>query len=186
MKGKTVMNGKERAESLRHCKWVNEVVEDAPWIIDEEFLQKHRIDYVAHDEAPYQSAGVEDVYAFVKKKNMFKATQRTEGIIGYKNSVREFNHHIIGISTSDLITRIVRDYDQYVRRNMDRGVTAKELNVGFIKEKEIQVKKQVEIIKDQIKQGEELIKQNWQESAEESMDYVRGFLALFGGGKVSQ
>ena len=46
LKGKTVMNEKERYESLRHCKWVDEVIEDAPWVIDEEFMQKHKVSCV--------------------------------------------------------------------------------------------------------------------------------------------
>ena len=40
----------ERCELVRHCRWVDEVVEDAPWRIDEAFLSAHRIDYVAIDE----------------------------------------------------------------------------------------------------------------------------------------
>jgi hypothetical protein len=32
----------KRYEALRHCKWVDEVVEDAPWVVTEEFLRKHQ------------------------------------------------------------------------------------------------------------------------------------------------
>ena len=75
-----------------------------------------QIDFVAHDDLPYKSAGADDIYKEVKAMGKFVATQRTEGI-----------------STSDLIARVVKDYDVYVRRNLARGYTAKELNVSFIK-----------------------------------------------------
>jgi choline-phosphate cytidylyltransferase len=65
-KFKSVMDHAERCESIRHCRWVDEVLPDVPWVIDATFLAKYHIDYVAHDEVPYVSAGYEDVYAFVK------------------------------------------------------------------------------------------------------------------------
>jgi glycerol-3-phosphate cytidylyltransferase-like family protein len=49
---------------------VDEVVQDAPWVIDSEFMEKWEIDYVAHDEDPYASAGHDDVYAVVKNQGM--------------------------------------------------------------------------------------------------------------------
>ncbi|KAA3474684.1 choline-phosphate cytidylyltransferase 1-like isoform X1 [Gossypium australe] len=51
-KGKTVMNEAERYESLLHCRWVDEVIPDAPWVINQEFLDAYNIDYVAHDSLP--------------------------------------------------------------------------------------------------------------------------------------
>ncbi|KAJ1674866.1 choline-phosphate cytidylyltransferase [Spiromyces aspiralis] len=129
-KGKTVLTEEERYDSLRHCRWVDEVIRDAPWVVTQEFLDRHRIDYVCHDDLPYASKGVEDVYAFVKNQGRFLPTQRTEGI-----------------STSDLITRIISDYDAYLRRNLARGMSAKDLNISFLKEKEMVFQNQMANLK---------------------------------------
>lgn len=60
------MTHKERCEAVSHCRWVDEVVSEAPWEVTQEFLDKWEIDFVAHDEEPYKSVGKEDVYKFVK------------------------------------------------------------------------------------------------------------------------
>lgn len=81
-KGLTVLSAKERAESVRHCRWVDEVVEDCPWVITDApgFLEKHKIDYVAHDDIPYGADEGDDIYAPIKKQGKFLVTQRTEGV----------------------------------------------------------------------------------------------------------
>ena len=89
-KGLTVLSGAERAETVRHCKWVDEVIEDCPWIVDPEFLEEHKIDYVAHDDLPYGAAEGDDIYAPIKEAGKFLVTQRTEGV-----------------STTGIITRLV-------------------------------------------------------------------------------
>ena len=57
---------------------------DAPWTLDNKFLELHEIDFVAHDDSPY-TIGIsqDDVNKFVKKRGMFVATQRTEVGIGW-------------------------------------------------------------------------------------------------------
>ncbi|GAA5810959.1 hypothetical protein MFLAVUS_004387 [Mucor flavus] len=159
-KGKTVMTDLERYEAVRHCKWVDEVVQDAPWFVDQEFLDSHNIDYVAHDAEPYQSKESGDVYAFVKDQGRFFPTERTDGI-----------------STSDLITRIVRDYDAYLRRNLERGVTAKELNISFLKERKIKTKKSIQDLRRTIKTAINDSMLLWEDKSHE---FIRGFSGVFG------
>ncbi|KAI9061246.1 Nucleotidylyl transferase [Trametes sanguinea] len=89
----TIMSHSERCEAVRHCRWIDEVIPDAPWVIDAAFIEKHQIDYVAHDEDPYASSGHDDVYAYVKSQGKFLPTRRTPGV-----------------STSDLLERIVSGY----------------------------------------------------------------------------
>ncbi|KAB0339856.1 hypothetical protein FD755_024847, partial [Muntiacus reevesi] len=96
---------------------------------------------------------------FSIRTGMFVPTQRTEGI-----------------STSDIITRIVRDYDVYARRNLQRGYTAKELNVSFINEKKYRFQNQEDKMKEKVKNSHDLI-QKWEEK---SREFIGNFLELFG------
>ncbi|KAJ9705914.1 hypothetical protein PVL29_003837 [Vitis rotundifolia] len=174
-KGKTVMNEGERYESLRHCKWVDEVIPDAPWVLTQEFLDKHKIDYVAHDSLPYADASGagNDVYEFVKSIGKFKETKRTDGI-----------------STSDIIMRIVKDYNQYVMRNLDRGYTRKDLGVSYVKEKRLRVNMRLKKLQEKVKEQQEKVEQKIQtvaktagmhrnEWVENADRWVAGFLEMF-------
>ncbi|SAL97362.1 hypothetical protein [Absidia glauca] len=159
-KGKTVMTDTERYEALRHIKWVDEVIEDAPWTITQAFIDQHQIDYVAHDAEPYGSSDSGDVYSFVKTQGKFLPTQRTDGI-----------------STSDLITRIVRDYDAYLRRNLERGVSAKDLNISFLKEQEIKTKSSISHLRKLITDLVVDHLDNWESQHHQ---LIMGFAARFG------
>lgn len=127
-KGVPVMNENERYESLKHCKWVDEIVENAPWTITPDFIEKHKIDYVAHDAIPYfdksgNSENNDDCYGWLKKAGLFKETERTQDI-----------------STSDLILRILKNYNQFVLRNLARGYTRNDMNLSLLREKQIKLK----------------------------------------------
>lgn len=115
-KGKTIMKDYERYESVRHCKWADEVVENAPWVPTVEFLDKIGCHYLAHDPEPYPMGDNPDVYGDIKKAGRFVATQRTEGI-----------------STTDIMLRIIRDFDVYVERNIKKGASPEELNISVNK-----------------------------------------------------
>lgn len=79
LKGRTVMTDAERFEAIRHCRYVDEIIRDAPWKITDEFMEEHKIDFVAQDSTPYVSDDCDDVYKEIKEKGYFVATERTEG-----------------------------------------------------------------------------------------------------------
>ncbi|KAF2461501.1 hypothetical protein BDY21DRAFT_88260 [Lineolata rhizophorae] len=153
-KGLTVLSAKERAESVRHCKWVDEVVEDCPWIIADapEFMEKYKIDYVAHDDIPYGADEGDDIYSPIKKQGKFLVTQRTEGV-----------------STTGIITKIVRDYEKYISRQLKRGTPRQELNVSWLKKNELEIKRTMGELRDNIRT-------NWTTTGQEIGRDLRQFL----------
>lgn len=36
-----------------YYRWVDEVIPDAPWVVNQEFVDKHNIDFIAHDSLPW-------------------------------------------------------------------------------------------------------------------------------------
>ncbi|EEH36050.2 cholinephosphate cytidylyltransferase [Paracoccidioides lutzii Pb01] len=152
-KGLTVLTGTERSETVRHCRWVDEVIPDCPWIVTPEFLEKHQIDYVAHDDLPYGAAEGDDIYAPIKAQGKFLVTQRTEGV-----------------STTGIITHIVRDYEKYITRQLKRGTSRQELNVSWLKKNELEIKRHVAELRDSIKN-------NWSVTGQELGKELRQFWA---------
>lgn len=126
-KGKTVIPAKDRCEMVRQCRYVDEVIEDCPWVIDAQFVRSNRIDWVVHDDAPYtMGAGADgagagadggrggDVYAYVKRAGIFKHADRTDGV-----------------SSTDIISRIIKNYNHYLVRNLKRGMSRKDLDLSW-------------------------------------------------------
>jgi len=150
-KGLTVLSGAERAETIRHCKWVDEVIPNCPWVLTTKFLDENKIDYVAHDDLPYGADEGDDIYKPIKEQGKFLVTQRTDGV-----------------STTGIITKIVRDYEKYISRQLKRGTSRQELNISWLKKNEIDLKRHVNELRDQIRS-------NWQLAGLEVSKDVRTF-----------
>ena len=77
-------------------------------------MKKINCDFTAHDAIPYGSSDSDDVYRPLKEEGYFIPTLRSEGI-----------------STSDIINRILKDRDEYILRNLKKGNTADDLNLDL-------------------------------------------------------
>lgn len=65
-------------------KWVDEVIDNAPYAITEEFMNRlfneHKIDYIIHGDDPCLLPDGTDAYALAKKAGHYKQIKRTEGV----------------------------------------------------------------------------------------------------------
>ena len=104
-KGPTVMTYEERVKNISTCKYVDEQLHNVPWVITEEFMINNNIDYIAREGTPYISND-QDIYSVPKKLGKFLP------IIDYSSE----------ISTSELINRILKNYDTYYERNKKRNL----------------------------------------------------------------
>lgn len=89
-KGPPVFTQEERYRMIRAIKWVDEVVEDAPYVTKVETLDKYNCAFCVHGDDISLSADGKDTYALVKAAGRYKECKRT-----------------VGISTTDLVGRML-------------------------------------------------------------------------------
>lgn len=79
-KGPPVFTEEERYKMVRGIKWVDEVVEGAPYVTTLETLDKYNCDFSVHGDDITTTADGVDTYQIVKDADRYKEVSRTEGI----------------------------------------------------------------------------------------------------------
>ena len=81
--GTPLMNDEERLTMVKGCKFVDEVLPECPYIMNQEYLdfviRKYKIDFVVHGDDPCIVDG-KDVYATAKEDGKFRTIPRTHGV----------------------------------------------------------------------------------------------------------
>ncbi|XP_077220376.1 choline-phosphate cytidylyltransferase 1-like isoform X2 [Tasmannia lanceolata] len=128
-----------------------------------------RYESLRHCRYADASGAGKDVYEFVKAAGKFMETKRTDGI-----------------STSDIIMRILKDYNQYVMRNLARGYTRNDLGVSYVKEKRLRVNMGLKKLRERVKEQQEKVGEKLKSASSrrdvwvENVDrLVAGFLEMF-------
>ncbi|KAI8877743.1 Nucleotidylyl transferase [Backusella circina FSU 941] len=79
-KGPTVMKEEERYAAVAACKWVDQVVPNAPYNTTVEILKEHNIDFCVHGDDITTMADGTDCYQAVKDAGLYRECKRTEGV----------------------------------------------------------------------------------------------------------
>ncbi|GFS03423.1 ethanolamine-phosphate cytidylyltransferase [Elysia marginata] len=101
-KGPPVYSEEERYKMVRAIKWVDEVVEDAPYVTALETLDRNNCDFCVHGDDITTTADGQDTYHLVKAANRYKECKRTAGV-----------------STTDLVGRMLLVTKSHHQRDED-------------------------------------------------------------------
>ena len=78
-KRSTILNMRERIASVIGCRYVDEVVADAPWVLDRSWIEKHNIHLVVHGD-DYSQEQLEDIYKVPLEMGILRTVPYTCGI----------------------------------------------------------------------------------------------------------
>ncbi|KNC96675.1 uncharacterized protein SPPG_07887 [Spizellomyces punctatus DAOM BR117] len=111
-KGPTVMKEDERYAAVAACKWVDEVVKDAPYFTNVDMLDKYECDFCVHGDDITTLADGTDCYQAVKDAGRYKECKRTQGV-----------------STTELVGRMLLMSTEHLRRRPSIGADSNAENL---------------------------------------------------------
>ncbi|POW10135.1 hypothetical protein PSHT_08869 [Puccinia striiformis] len=79
-KGPPVITQSERVKLLKGCRWVDEVIPDAPYTTEVDFIARYGIHFVAHGDDVTTDANGLDSYRLVKEAGLYRQFPRTPGV----------------------------------------------------------------------------------------------------------
>ena len=74
-----ILKMEERAAAVAGCRYVDEVLPDAPWIMDRAWIETHNIDLVVHGD-DYSPEQIEHVYGVPIAMGIFRTVPYTPSI----------------------------------------------------------------------------------------------------------
>ena len=78
-KRRPIMTMEERMQSVAGCRYVDEVLADAPLSIPQEWIEQHNIDLILHGD-DFTPELVDLCYTVPRKMGIFKTVKYSEGI----------------------------------------------------------------------------------------------------------
>ncbi len=102
-KGRPILTMEERVTSAAGCRYVDEVLPDAPLVIDEAWIQRHDIQLVVHGD-DFSPDHIQDFYKIPIGMGIFRTVPYTKGI-----------------STTEIIRRVIDTQAQTGRIEMEAG-----------------------------------------------------------------
>lgn len=123
-KGPPVFNEQERYKMILAIKWVDEVVENAPYITSLETLDKYKCDFCVHGNDITVDENGLDTYRYVKTAGRYRECQRTEGvsttdIVGRMLLMTKTHHQIDSMDDNDLVkqSKQTSEHVEHIRRD---------------------------------------------------------------------
>ncbi|CAI2307672.1 unnamed protein product [Caenorhabditis sp. 36 PRJEB53466] len=119
-KGPPVFNEQERYRMVAGIKWVDEVVENAPYVTTVATLDKYGCDFCIHGDDITLTADGKDTYQEVKDKKRYRECKRT-----------------CGVSTTDLVGRMLlltknhHTQDEHIEQHVERARSLSTDNVAM-------------------------------------------------------